>query len=263
MKKSIILVFLPIFLFFSQTGVKKKRPLPPDFGKTIIKNFETEQLPGVEFDHWVHRLRFTCRVCHVDIGFAMVAGETKIKAEDNMRGYYCGSCHNGKMKVEDRIVFESCNKNAKKEDYKKCERCHSLRKNVKKEYDFYKITEKFPKGRFGNGIDWVKAEDEGFIKLQDAIEGVSIKRKEFKRPNDFDLQAKIEGLPEIVFSHQKHTVWMGCEGCHPEIFIGIKKGSTKYSMQEIFQGKYCGYCHITVAFPLNDCQRCHTKSVFQ
>ena len=57
---------------------------------------------------------------------------------------------------------------------------------------------------------------------------------------DFELGAKVEGMPDIIFSHRKHTVWNGCELCHPEIFIGIKKGITEYSMVEIFDGKYCG-----------------------
>jgi c(7)-type cytochrome triheme protein len=41
----------------------------------------------------------------------------------------------------------------------------------------------------------------------------------------------------------------------------VKKGATKYSMVEIFDGKYCGACHMTVAFPLTDCGRCHTRPV--
>ncbi len=48
---------------------------------------------------------------------------------------------------------------------------------------------------------------------------------------------------------------------HPEIFAGIKRGMTKYSMSEIFEGKYCGACHMSVAFPTTDCQRCHSKPV--
>ena len=78
---------------------------------------------------------------------------------------------------------------------------------------------------------------------------------------DFELGAKFEGMPDIIFSHRKHTVWNGCELCHPEIFIGIKKGITKYSMVGIFDGKYCGVCHRCVAFPLLDCQRRHTQEV--
>ncbi len=249
-------------LVLAQTGVKKKRPLPHDYGKVVINNYsENAGLAPVEFDHWLHRARFTCRLCHVDIAFAMKTGGTGIKAADNMRGYYCGTCHNGKMEVEGRKVFEACSKNPSKEDFKRCERCHSYGKTAKKEYDFYKFTERFPKERFGNGIDWEKAEADGLIKPIDFIEGVSIKKTQLQRPQDFTLESKVSGLPDIIFSHKKHTVWMGCEGCHPEIFLGVKKGTTKYTMVDIFQGKYCGVCHNSVAFPLLDCQRCHTKQV--
>ena len=120
---------------------------------------------------------------------------------------------------------------------------------------------KFPKERFGNGIDWEKAEADGHIKPLDFLEGVSIPRKSLTVQKDFSLDTKVEGMPAIIFSHKKHTVWNGCEVCHPEIFIGVKKGATKYSMIEIFDGKYCGVCHGKVAFPTLDCQRCHTKPV--
>jgi len=74
----------------------------------------------------------------------------------------------------------------------------------------------------------------------DFIEGIAIKRDKLVDQMDFELGAKVEGMPDIIFSHRKHTVWNGCELCHPEIFIGIKKGITEYSMVEIFDGKYCG-----------------------
>jgi c(7)-type cytochrome triheme protein len=105
------------------------------------------------------------------------------------------------------------------------------------------------------------AEEEGFIKPIDYLEGVSIKRKSIQIPNDFTLSSKVEGMTDIVFSHRKHVVWNGCEVCHPEIFVGVKKGATKYSMVEIYDGRYCGVCHISVAFPLLDCQRCHINPV--
>ncbi len=259
----IILIMLTTGIVLAQTGVKKKRPLPPDYGKVIINNYsERSGIAPVEFDHWLHRARFTCRLCHVDIAFAMKTNGSDIKADDNMKGYYCGTCHNGRFSFEGKKVFEACSKEFKREDLKRCERCHSYGKTgIKKEYDFTKFTEGFPKERFGNGIDWEKAEDTGVIKPIDFIEGVSITRPKLQIPKDFSIDAKVEGLPNILFSHKKHTLWMGCEGCHPEIFLGVKKGVTKYTMVDIFQGKYCGVCHGTVAFPLLDCQRCHTKQV--
>jgi c(7)-type cytochrome triheme protein len=256
----IVLALVFTVAAFAQTGVKKKRPMPQDYGKVVINNYsEKAGMSGVVFDHWFHRSKFTCRVCHVDIGFGMKVGTTGIRAADNMKGFYCGTCHNGKM--FSGKAFESCSKKFSPEDMKRCERCHSLGRNVKREHDFAAYTEKFPKERFGNGIDWEKAEADGVIKPADYIEGISIKKPSLAIQKDFNLNAKVEGMPDIIFSHKKHTVWNGCAVCHPEIFIGVKKGSTKYSMVEIFDGKFCGACHTTVAFPLMDCQRCHSKPV--
>jgi c(7)-type cytochrome triheme protein len=132
---------------------------------------------------------------------------------------------------------------------------------VKREYDFYTFVAGLPKERFGNGIDWEQAEATGRIKPVDYVEGVSFKRNAMEIPKDLNLQAKIEGMSEITFSHEKHTVWSGCEGCHPEIFAGIEKGKTKFTMMDNFEGKFCGQCHLNVSFPMIDCQRCHIKPV--
>ena len=84
----------------------------------------------VVFQHWIHRSMFTCRVCHVDVGFGMKAGATGIKAIDNERGYYCGACHNGKKVVDGKTVFQACSTKATYEDQKRCDRCHSLNKKM-------------------------------------------------------------------------------------------------------------------------------------
>jgi c(7)-type cytochrome triheme protein len=261
--KQVILLFM-VVLFISdssaEVGVKKRRPLPPEYGRVVLNNYsEKAWIAPVVFEHWLHRAKFTCRLCHVDIGFAMKSGTTGIRAADNEKGYYCGTCHNGKTVVDNKSVFESCSE--KSTDKARCVRCHSLGKATKGEYDFNKFTATFPRGRFGNGIDWEKAEADGLIKPIDFIEGVSIKRTPLSVQKDFALEPKVKNMPNIIFSHKKHTVWNGCELCHPEIFVGVKKGTTKYSMSEIFDGKYCGVCHTNVAFPLIDCQRCHTEQV--
>lgn len=250
-------------LAFAQGGVKKKRIPPFEYGRVIINNNSSKiGLAPVEFDHWLHRDKFTCRLCHVDIGFSMKTGGTQIKAADNIRGYFCGACHNGKREFGGRTIFAACSTEFTKDDVKaRCERCHVTGKSQKKEDAFYKFIEKMPKERFGNGINWEKAEEDGLIKPVDFLDGISLKKKSLTMQKEFSLSAKTEGIPDIIFSHKKHTVWNGCEVCHPDLFIGIKKGTTKYSMPEIFEGKYCGACHATVAFPVTDCQRCHTKPV--
>jgi c(7)-type cytochrome triheme protein len=267
MNKKTLIALAVILIFcgqaFSQTGTKKKRPLPYEYGQVIISNYsEKADLSPVVFEHWLHRSKYTCRVCHVDIGFAMKAGTTGIKAVDNQRGFYCGTCHNGKMVSADgKTVFQACSKKVSYDDEKRCVRCHSLGQNVARDYDFFEFSKPLPKERFGNGIDWEKAEELGLIKPVSLLEGVSIPRKSLIVQKDFALNPKVEGMPDIIFSHKKHTVWNGCELCHPDIFMGVKRGATQYSMVDISQGKSCGACHTSVAFPLTDCQRCHSKPV--
>ena len=173
----------------SQTGIKKRRPLPYEYGRVIINNYsEKAGLAPVVFEHWIHRAKFTCRVCHVDIGFAMKAGTTDITAADNARGYYCGTCHNGKRVVDGKTVFQSCSDHATAEDRKRCERCHSYGLKVASDYDFFEFSEPLPKERFGNGLDWEKAEELGLIKPSAFLEGVSIKRNPLRRAEGFRAQ---------------------------------------------------------------------------
>ncbi len=260
MKRKIFAVLFLLLAFcvqpLSQNGIKKKRPLPYEYGRVVIDNYsEKADIAPVVFEHWIHRSKFTCRVCHVDVGFAMKAGATGITATDNAHGYYCGTCHNGKT------AFQSCTRKTSVEDMKTCQRCHSYGLRVASDYDFFKFSEPLPKERFGNGIDWEKSEQLRLIKPATFLEGVSTQRNPLAVQKDFSLNAKVEGMPDIIFSHKKHTVWNGCELCHPDIFVGVKRGTTHYTMVDISQGKSCGACHVTVAFPLTDCQRCHSKPV--
>ncbi|MBI5641712.1 MAG: hypothetical protein HZA17_14950 [Nitrospirae bacterium] len=236
-------------------GVKKKRSLPHEYGNVVMNNqSEKNNMAPVVFNHWLHRAKYTCRLCHVDLGFAMQANSTGIKEEDNKKGFYCGACHNEKE------AFGPSTKKVLGEEVKHCDRCHSFGKKVAFEKDFYKFTADFPKERFGNGIDWEKAENEGKIKLTDFMESISIRRKPLNIPKDSQVKTQVSDMPDIIFSHKKHAVWSGCELCHPDIF-DVKKGVTAYSMSDIFSGKYCGLCHDKVSFPNLDCQRCHTKAV--
>jgi len=265
MKKTIFITMALILVFCGQAlaQTKKKKPLPYEYGRVIINNYPDKSgLAPVVFEHWIHRSKFTCRVCHVDVGFAMKAGATGITAADNQRGYYCGSCHNGKTIADGKTVFQACsNKVTTSEDARRCERCHSYGLKVASAYDFFQFSQPLPKERFGNGLDWEKAEHLGLIKPSSVLEGVSVPKNSLSVQKDFALNPKVEGMPDIIFSHKKHTVWNGCELCHPDIFMGVKRGTTKYTMVDISQGKSCGACHTTVAFPLTDCQRCHSKPV--
>jgi c(7)-type cytochrome triheme protein len=249
-------------LLWAAGGVKKRKPLPYDFGAVTMNNYTQQAgMAPVVFDHWVHRKNFTCRVCHVDVGFGMTANSTKVRAADNAKGYFCGSCHNGRSKFNNTRIFASCSTGYSQDEYARCLKCHALEKDPAREDAFFRFQGNMPRETFGNGIDWEKAETAGALRLVDHLEGISLKKSGMKIQKDFAIKANVAGMPDIIFSHSKHTVWNGCELCHPDIFVGIKKGASKYSMIEIFDGKYCGVCHDKVAFPQTDCKRCHSTPV--
>jgi len=252
---------LAVLLFssaiFAQTfGVKKKPVKPHQFGNVTMNNFsEQNNAAPVVFKHWLHRMKYTCRLCHVDLDFAMQTGETSIREEDNLNGLYCGTCHNGKES------FAPEEKSPDGSDTKNCDRCHSGGRKVEFKNNFYKLTKGFPRSRGGNKVDWLKAEEAGLVTLKNHLEGVTIKRRPLKIPVDSDIATREIKMPNIIFSHEKHAVWNGCELCHPELF-GVEKGVTVYTMQEIFDRKFCGACHGSVAFVTTDCQLCHMKEPY-
>jgi len=204
-------------------GKRKRRPKPHQYGTTVIDTASTaEGIAAVAFPHWLHRSKYTCRLCHIDIGFAMSAGDTGITESDNRHGLYCGTCHDGSIAFGWKVDGDEG------EDQNSCVRCHSVEKQVEPEHDFYAFREELPRERFGNGIDWVEAEDKGLIKPIDVLDRVSIRRPKLENPKDESLTAAEVTMPNIVFSHTKHTVWNGCEVCHPQIF-GVKKSANQYT----------------------------------
>jgi c(7)-type cytochrome triheme protein len=256
------IVILLILLLASFDEADARRIVAPhNYGRVIIANYsERAGLAPVVFNHWVHRAQYTCRLCHVDIGFAMEKGATKITAATNKQGLYCGACHNGKRTYQDKTIFASCSDVTPRKD-PVCERCHSLKKNSDEEREFNAFVEKMPRKSLGNGVDWEAAESSGLIKPIDVLEGISVQRPPIKAQKDFSIEANVTWVSDVVFSHKKHAFWNGCEVCHPEIFP-IKKGSKRYTMLEIDSGEYCGVCHDKVAFPILDCQRCHTGAKY-
>ncbi|MBI5503182.1 MAG: hypothetical protein HY899_00160 [Deltaproteobacteria bacterium] len=252
---ALLLLAVGVSAVSAQTfGQKKRTPKPYEYGDVVMNNFSAaKNMAPVVFKHWTHRGRYTCRLCHIDLGFAMQAGVTGVKEDDNANGLYCGACHNGKEAFAGKAKLLS-------RSTESCDRCHSLGKDKDVEKRFADFIRGYPTSRFGNKVDWLKAEASGLVKLKDHLEGISIKRKTLSMPANEQIKAAVKGMPDIMFSHEKHAVWNGCELCHPEIF-GVKKGSTVYSMQDIFDGKFCGACHGRVAFSNLDCQLCHTKEV--
>jgi c(7)-type cytochrome triheme protein len=220
---------------------------PHEYGNVIIKNYTGEGKPlrAVVFSHWLHRTQYTCKVCHGDLGFSMKAGATNIKESDIVGGRFCGKCHNG------TAAFAAT----------ECDRCHSDGIVIKENRNFYEFTKGFPSDSYGNKINWVKAIDEGKFNPKTSLQGdeqINIKDVDVKMALDVKMVLKEPVMPNVHYPHKSHTQILGCSNCHPNIFRQ-QAGTNPMTMNKIFGGEYCGVCHGRVAFPFEDCFRCHSS----
>lgn len=216
-------------------------PKPHAYGNVLIDRTSTANgvSPAV-FPHWLHRTRATCSVCHDELEFEMQTGSTEVTEADNRAGRFCGACHDG------TTAFALAGN---------CIRCHSGNKNAGQEkFEAFFSSRPFPSTPFGNGIDWVQALRRGLITPASSFE-TPADSMSFDR--ELLLEAEMGRIPPAVFPHRAHGEWMGCDTCHPAIF-NIKAKTTKhFRMEAILKGQFCGACHLNVAFPMDDCARCH------
>lgn len=127
--------------------------------------------------------------------------------------------------------------------------------------DWERASEMLPRDDIDE-VDWMAALREGVIKPRARITGQGDPQaKLFK----FDFYfAGPDPESDAFFPHSSHTEWLTCESCHPAIFpyrdLGLA-GSEDYgiTMDQVFEGEYCGKCHGTVAFVLDSCNRCHKE----
>lgn len=257
---SIVLILLLSFPFITGMGAKPKSTpqkadekevkglaagmqnmIPPhDYGNVIMKRYSGEGQPirAVVFPHWLHRTKFVCKVCHLDLGFKMKSGANDIKMGDMFEGKWCGACHNG------TVAFAAT----------ECDRCHSDGIVVKENSNFYEVTNGFPSDGHGNKINWVKAMDEGKFKPKTSLQG---DEEMISMDLDVKMALKEPVMPDILYPHKPHTQVLGCANCHPNIFKQ-QAGANPVTMNRIYGGESCGVCHGRVAFPFEDCFRCHS-----
>lgn len=110
-----------------------------------------------------------------------------------------------------------------------------------------------PKDSAGNKVDWVGALRDGYIKPRHHLSVPT----EVKILESEILLKDTGEMPFVKFPHRPHTEWLACKNCHDSLFPA-KAGATKLNMLDILEGKYCGKCHGAVAFPLTECDRCHS-----
>ena len=218
-------------------------PLPPPYKYgNILMNRVSEKngAKPVFFPHWSHRVKYTCRVCHFELDFEFDVNKTEITEEDNRNGIFCGTCHNGKT------AFGHTEEH--------CARCHTGTVNHGRE-KFRELAAIMPQGFFGNEVDWGKALREKIITPVYSIFNKEEKPLEFEKP--LWLAATWSYVPPAYFPHVAHTQWLDCANCHPDIFNIQKKTTESFAMKYILEKKFCGVCHLKVAFPLDDCKGCH------
>ncbi|HTN44265.1 MAG TPA: c(7)-type cytochrome triheme domain-containing protein [Nitrospiria bacterium] len=112
-----------------------------------------------------------------------------------------------------------------------------------------------PKTKMGY-VDWVAAIKQGVIHPRDSLDPNAVTMKAL----DFNIifKVNVSGLPDVVYPHYPHTLWLDCRNCHPGIFL-MRAGANPVTMEKILKGEYCGRCHGIVAFPISDCFRCHSR----
>jgi len=223
--------------------------LPKAAEPYLYGNIDLNRLAGkagmepVKFSHWSHRLRYQCRVCHSELGFPMRRGATDIAKTDFENGLYCGACHDGKTAFTGRLEGAECG------------RCHGETALPPKER-FLRLQADLPRADFGNGIDWAKAMESGRITPKASLAG-GVEPLEFDK--DLVLTPENPTVPPVRFPHRTHTRVLDCDNCHPDIFDVKLKGTYRLSMKESLKGRFCGVCHLRVAFPFDDCVRCHVN----
>ncbi len=197
----------------------------------------------VVFSHKTHRMRYTCRVCHVELEFSMNQGDTGITREDNLDGRFCGACHNGDIAFDVKSACDSCHIKADKDD------------------DYTPKTfasASLPAQEYGDGVNWVEAMRRGVIAPRNSIYDEEVESmplpSHLERPMLWTTR-----VPRTLvhFSHVDHIKWLDCANCHPDTFNIERMGTVAFDKEKILYGMFCGSCHMTVAFPMNGCSRCH------
>lgn len=227
------------------------RTIPPNgpperYGNVILrKKSKKAGIPPAVFPHWVHRARYTCRVCHSELQFSMRRDDSGISRSAYLAGRFCGACHNG------RTAFS-----VKDGEPRQCDRCH-MKSREGLDDRFTAFAEKLPPSEFGNQIDWARALNEGYIRPANTL---TPSYAPMSLPDNLKTPLQLvttSPRSDVTFSHEEHFAELDCSSCHPEVFNIKKKGTEAFSMSRNIFGNFCGTCHMRVAFPMNDCHRCH------
>lgn len=221
---------------------------PEQYGVLTMRSATSEKgMDPVVFSHRTHRTKYTCRVCHLELEFSMKKGGSGITREDYLNGRYCGACHDGKTSFSVRFA---------------CNLCHVSQKKQEVSYggsDYGNLATPLPEQGYGDGINWVAALASGVIQPKNSLNensaAVSMPLPDHLK-NPLRWYTNVSGV-HVAFPHEAHIAWLDCSNCHPDIFSIENMGTVAFDKEKNLYGLYCGTCHMTVAFPMNGCSRCH------
>ena len=111
-----------------------------------------------------------------------------------------------------------------------------------------------PPDAVGNRVRWVDALSRGIIAPRTNI----LPDTQIKVLDQNVIMPRTGEMPMVLFPHRQHTEWLDCSNCHEKLFKSKAGATTAVNMFQILQGEFCGVCHGAVAFPLTECNRCHS-----
>lgn len=221
---------------------------PEQYGDIVLRDrSDRHRMDPVVFSHRIHRSRFTCRVCHIELEFSMKKGGTGITRQEYLDGLYCGACHNGDIAFSVKYSCNLCHVKVDKQG----------RYPAKK--DAMLGGRNLPPLGYGDGINWVEAIKSGALTPRNSLT-TEFAPQSMPLPSHLKLPLRwTTRSPRtlVVFSHESHILWLDCANCHPDLFSIAQMGTVEFDKQKNLYGMFCGSCHMTVAFPMNGCSRCH------
>lgn len=218
------------------------------YGDLVMRGrSEKKGMASVAFSHRTHRVNYTCRVCHLELEFSMKKGESGITREDYLNGRFCGACHNGQIAFSVSQACNLCHVNQNKGSISSANALHEV------------TVSGLPRTAYGDQVNWVEAIETGAIQPKNTLETEQPLKM---MPLPAHLERPLRWYTNkpgvfVVFPHKAHTAWLDCANCHPGIFEIKNMGTVAFDKEKNLYGLYCGTCHMTVAFPMNGCSRCH------
>ncbi|MEE8574744.1 MAG: c(7)-type cytochrome triheme domain-containing protein [Thermodesulfobacteriota bacterium] len=218
-----------------------------------MPQMEAAGVAPVPYPHWLHQTLFKCKACH-DSTFKMERGANDISHARFDEGKQCAWCHDSGIAFSSDANCTRCHGSIAKYATPDNDSLKAAAARLDGEWNPEKLTDgKLPLGIFYS-IDWTKIDEEGISK---PITTVTDGYEDKTHDSLIIFKSKDTSVADVPFSHKIHSSKAECSSCHESIFKSALNGGP-VSMGKMGEGKECGTCHGPVAFPLLNCEKCHS-----